>query len=314
LNHIWLLLPGFILWQIWKERNKSIFHSKDSPLELTWNRVVTHIKETVRSKSWQESDRTCPKEELSILQNWQLNLIDLKMEQAPKTHIPSPSTWTPPSIGYVKVNFGGASKGNPRPAGYGAVIRDSTRKLLMMIAGHMGETTNNVAELTGLIQGLQLAISLPNQRIILKGDSQVIIRLITKILHGASPHKNSPSWRLAGLLELFGNLCNRSLSIIPSHVRRTANGVDDYLTNEGVQRYLEHTIWDARSLEDSDIPQHCQLLAHKDFLPPDGVLRDQPSHMEAQLGHMEVPAEQAINTGHTPGCAKLSRSPASVIH
>jgi ribonuclease HI len=276
--------------------------------------VVTHIKETVRSRSWQGCDRTCPNEELSILQNWQLNLTDLMIAQAPKTHIPSPSTWTPPSTGYVKVNFDGASKGNPGPAGYGAVIRDSTGKLLTMVAGHLGETTNNVAELTGLLQGLQLAISLPSHQIILEGDSQVIIQLITKILHGASPQKISPSWRLAGLLEDFDNLCNRSLSIIPSHVRRTANGVADYLANEGVQRDLERTIWDARSLEDSDIPQHCQLLAHKDFLPPDGVLCDQPSHMEAQPGHVEVPTEQAINTGHTPGCVQLSRAPASVIH
>jgi hypothetical protein len=42
LNYIWQLLPGFILWQIWKERNKRIFHSKESTPELTWNRVASH--------------------------------------------------------------------------------------------------------------------------------------------------------------------------------------------------------------------------------------------------------------------------------
>jgi hypothetical protein len=31
LDHIWKLLPGFIVLQIWKERNKIIFHSTSSP-------------------------------------------------------------------------------------------------------------------------------------------------------------------------------------------------------------------------------------------------------------------------------------------
>jgi ribonuclease HI len=168
------------------------------------------------------------------------------------------------------------------------VIRNSKGKILAMIAGYIGENTNNVAELTGLLQGLHLAISLPSPKVILEGDSQVILQLITKILHGGNPQKISPSWRLAGLLEDFKNLCRSSLSIIPSHVKRKANGVADYLANEGVQRQLESTIWDAQSLATSDIPQHCQHLADKDFLPPDGVPREQARHVEEQPGHVEV--------------------------
>jgi hypothetical protein len=30
LNRTWQLLPGFIVWQLWKERNKRIFHSQPS--------------------------------------------------------------------------------------------------------------------------------------------------------------------------------------------------------------------------------------------------------------------------------------------
>jgi hypothetical protein len=32
LNRIWQLLPGFIVWQLWKERNRRVFHSQPSPL------------------------------------------------------------------------------------------------------------------------------------------------------------------------------------------------------------------------------------------------------------------------------------------
>jgi hypothetical protein len=57
--------------------------------------------------------------------------------------------------------------------------------------------------------------------------------------------------------------------------------VADYLENEGVQRGLERIIWDARTPEASDIFQQCQLLADKDFLPPDGVPGGQNGHVEA---------------------------------
>jgi ribonuclease HI len=282
LNYIWQLLPGFILWQIWKERNKRIFHSKDSTPELTWDRVATLIKETIRSKSWQAGDKVCKREELSTLHSWQLNLNDSVVVRAPKIRTPSSTTWTPPPNGFIKINFDGASKGNPGPAGYGAVIRNSTGEILTLTAGYLGETTNNVAEITGLLQGLRVAATLSSHKIILEGDSQIIIQLITKILHGGNPQKISPSWRLAGLLEDFKGILEHNISIIPSHVKRKANGVADYLENEGVQRGTEQIIWDARTSEASDISQQCQLLASKEFLPPDGVPSGKNGHVEAQ--------------------------------
>ena len=142
-----------------------------------------------------------------------------------------------------------------------------------MTAGYLGETTNNVAELTGLLQGLQQAIALASHQIILEGDSQIVIQLITKILHGRNPQKISPSWCLAGFLEDFKSLLGHNISVIPSHVKREANGVVDYLANEGVQRETKQIIWDARSTGASDLYKHCQLLASKDFPTPDGVPR-----------------------------------------
>lgn len=225
---------------------------------------------------------------------------------------PAPATGPPPPNDYVKINFDGASKGNPGPSGYGAVIRNSKGKILAMTAGHLGETTNNVAELTGLLQGLHVAISLPSHNIILEGDSQVILHLITRILHGSNPQTISPSWRLASLLEDFNNLRSRSLNIIPSHVKRKSNGVADYLANEVVQRELERTIWKAQSSAASDILQHCQHLADKDFLPPDGVPSGQSEHVEEQLGHVEVPTGRTIKEAPPLGCGQLIPTPASV--
>jgi hypothetical protein len=141
LNYIWQLLPGFILWQIWKERNKRIFHSKESTPELTWGKIAMLIKETVRSKNWQPKDKECNQEEQCTLQRWQLRLINQLVIKAPKSQNISPTTWTPPPTGFIKINFDGASKGNPGPAGYGAVIRNSKGEILILAAGYLGETT-----------------------------------------------------------------------------------------------------------------------------------------------------------------------------
>jgi hypothetical protein len=93
--------------------------------------------------------------------------------------------------------------------------------------------------------------------------------------------KISSSWRLAGILEDFKGILGNNINIIPSHVKREANGVANYLANEGVQRGMEQIIWDARTSEASAISQQCQLLASKDFPPPDGVPRRQEGHVVA---------------------------------
>jgi hypothetical protein len=84
-------------------------------------------------------------------------------------------------------------------------------------------------------------------KIIVEGDSQIIIQLITKIIHGAHPLEVSPSWRLSGLLEEFGSLLQPNITIIPSHVKREANKVVDCLENEGVASTMELIHWNAQT-------------------------------------------------------------------
>ena len=56
------------------------------------------------------------------------------------------------------VEADGGSRGNPGPAGYGALVRDAqTGELLAEIAESVGRATNNVAEYSGLIAGLRAA-------------------------------------------------------------------------------------------------------------------------------------------------------------
>lgn len=47
--------------------------------------------------------------------------------------------WVPLRAGKVKINFDGASSGNPEPAGFGCVMRDSRGSVFVVKCGSWGE-------------------------------------------------------------------------------------------------------------------------------------------------------------------------------
>jgi len=76
----------------------------------------------------------------------------------------------------VIVEADGGSRGNPGPAGYGAVVRDAaTGALLAERSGALGIATNNVAEYSGLIAGLQAALDLGARYADVRMDSKLVV-------------------------------------------------------------------------------------------------------------------------------------------
>ncbi|MFG2991341.1 bifunctional RNase H/acid phosphatase [Streptomyces sp. NPDC048257] len=74
------------------------------------------------------------------------------------------------------VEADGGSRGNPGPAGYGAVVLDpATGETLAERAEYIGVATNNVAEYKGLIAGLAAARELAS-------DAQVLVRMDSKLV------------------------------------------------------------------------------------------------------------------------------------
>ena len=74
------------------------------------------------------------------------------------------------------VEADGGSRGNPGPAGYGALVRDAaTGKVLAERAASVGRATNNVAEYGGLVAGLQAALDLD-------ASAQVEVRMDSKLV------------------------------------------------------------------------------------------------------------------------------------
>jgi broad specificity phosphatase PhoE/ribonuclease HI len=86
------------------------------------------------------------------------------------------------------VEADGGSRGNPGPAGYGAVVLDpSTGETLAEAAEYIGVATNNVAEYKGLVAGLKAAKALdPEASIRVRMDSKLVVEQMSgrwKIKH-----------------------------------------------------------------------------------------------------------------------------------
>jgi broad specificity phosphatase PhoE/ribonuclease HI len=86
------------------------------------------------------------------------------------------------------VEADGGSRGNPGPAGYGALVRDAdTGRVLAERAASVGRATNNVAEYGGLVAGLQAVLDLdPTARVEVRMDSKLVVEQMSgrwKIKH-----------------------------------------------------------------------------------------------------------------------------------
>jgi ribonuclease H / adenosylcobalamin/alpha-ribazole phosphatase len=75
------------------------------------------------------------------------------------------------------VEADGGSRGNPGPAGYGALVRDPlTGQVLAEAWESLGTATNNVAEYSGLVAGLRAAAELaPGADVEVRMDSKLVI-------------------------------------------------------------------------------------------------------------------------------------------
>jgi probable phosphoglycerate mutase len=76
----------------------------------------------------------------------------------------------------VIVEADGGSRGNPGPAGYGAVVLDArTEEVLAEREAGLGVATNNVAEYRGLIAGLEAARELGATDVEVRMDSKLVV-------------------------------------------------------------------------------------------------------------------------------------------
>lgn len=128
----------------------------------------------------------------------------------------------------------GGSRGNPGPAGSGAIIRAEAGETVATVSEYLGVTTNNVAEYTAILRALEtlaamLGSAAKDADVQVRMDSMLVIRQMRgewKIKH---PNMKPLAARVAELARLF-----RSVSY--EHVYREYNKDADRLANEAMDR------------------------------------------------------------------------------
>ncbi len=121
----------------------------------------------------------------------------------------------------------GAARGNPGPAGAGAVLKTTDGKVLAEIAEFLGPTTNNVAEYTAFIRGLEEAKRLGVDDIEVRMDSLLVVEQVNgkwKVKH--------PNMKLLHprAIELWLSFATRSIH----HIPRELNEEADALSNKAI--------------------------------------------------------------------------------
>ena len=200
-----------------------------------------HTKEKLLLKQWGHFDLQPGPQEIGILRKWEIASIPEyigKRGEANKIGLIL-DIWEPPLVSMYKLNFDGASKGNPSPTGYGGAIHNLEGWSVGLYQGYIGMNSNNVEELRGLLEGLTIAIQHGWLPLILEGDSQVILQMSSKLLHDKSISKVADNLKMTHSLELLRTLLQRHSKVQIHHVRRKANKLVDLVANYSPKKKQE---------------------------------------------------------------------------
>ncbi len=140
----------------------------------------------------------------------------------------------------------GGARGNPGPAGIGAVLRDDSGEVIGEIARGIGEATNNIAEYAALIAGLELALDKGVREIEIYMDSELVV---SQLLGRWKIKKDTLRPLAVKARALMGRFDSFSLS----HVPRELNAEADRLANQGMDAAALDEALDRESGEQSPL-------------------------------------------------------------
>jgi ribonuclease HI len=128
----------------------------------------------------------------------------------------------------------GGSRGNPGPAGSGAIIRSEDGETVATVSEFLGVTTNNVAEYTAVLRALetlaaQLGSSSKEADVAVRMDSMLVVKQMSgewKIKHA----------NMKPLAAKVGEAVRAFRSVSFEHVYRDQNKGADQLANEAMDR------------------------------------------------------------------------------
>ncbi|KAK8926492.1 hypothetical protein KSP39_PZI018923 [Platanthera zijinensis] len=167
-------------------------------------------------------------------------------------HSNQASSWSPPPLGWLKVNFDGSIHENNR-AGLGCTIRNHVGELIAASGVKASSRSVNMTKLRSALTGLTVAKDFMDQvtGIILEGDSASTCSTLNQILSGL--YLGDVETKLARLMKECPRL------VVPK-IDRRANSAADYVANQTCARDF---LW-ARGMP---LPQTLVFILSHDSLP-----------------------------------------------
>ena len=133
-------------------------------------------------------------------------------------------------VGKVIVEADGGSRGNPGPAGYGALLLDEDGRELLDRQGFLGVTTNNVAEYEGMIAGLTAATELGATSVEVRMDSRLVVEQMSGNWKVRHPGLRPLAARAAELVAQFESV---TFTWIPRADNVRADALANQAMNDG---------------------------------------------------------------------------------
>ena len=130
------------------------------------------------------------------------------------------------------IHSDGAARGNPGPAGIGAVLTDEKGQPVLRLSTYIGRATNNEAEYRAAILGLEAAARYGATTVQLLVDSELLARQLQGRYRVKSPN-------LIPLHRKAADLLSRFHPAQVTHVLRDGNREADALANEAIDKALK---------------------------------------------------------------------------
>ncbi|ABC80498.1 ribonuclease H [Anaeromyxobacter dehalogenans 2CP-C] len=125
----------------------------------------------------------------------------------------------------------GAARGNPGPAGAGAVIVNADGHIVAKIGKFLGDSTNNVAEYMGLILGLKRAKAMGIKELEVLSDSELMVKQLAGDYAVKADHLRPLHDEAQALIAGFDRIQVR-------HVPREENALADAMSNRAIDERL----------------------------------------------------------------------------
>jgi probable phosphoglycerate mutase len=141
----------------------------------------------------------------------------------PDSNLPGPAN------DWLTAHCDGGSRGNPGPAGYGAVVTDPAGQVVARLSRYLGVQTNNYAEYQGLLAVLQWAVENGAKRLRVVSDSELMVKQMKGVYKVKHPGL-IPLWQEAKRLVV------RLEGFEMRHTLRAGNKEADQLANDAMDQ------------------------------------------------------------------------------